>query len=91
MTHLTGQETGAFQVSFDSEWLDPTLRMYLTQQGIYTPQQFIDGMKESPELALEYYTRLARISIEWAGPLKRGEIIPYLSVAAMEEYRSLVN
>jgi hypothetical protein len=91
MKHITGQEAGVFQVSFDSEWLEPSLRTFLMNCGIYTPQDFIAEMKSNHELALEYYSRLVRVNIQWAGPLKDRKIVPYLSIEAMEEYRTLVN
>lgn len=91
MTHITGQEAGVFQVSFDSEWLDPSLRDYLHSIGVNTPQDFITKTKEDHAFALTYYSKLVRINVQWAGPLKDRLIVPYLSVPAMEEYRSLVN
>jgi hypothetical protein len=90
MSHITGQETGIFQVSFDSEWISPSLRTYLNSQSIYNPRTFIAAMKQDHGLAMGYYVRLVRVNIQWAGPLKRGEIVPYLSRDAVAEFQNLL-
>lgn len=86
----TGRETGWFQVSFDSEWINHNaMKSFAIAHGIETVDKFIPAMKANHPLALEYYARLSRISIAWAGPLLRhgqDSIYPWLSGASLEEF-----
>lgn len=92
MTHREGEETGIFQVSFDSTYLgDGAMKPFAVANGIGTVGSFIPAMKSNHDLALEYYARLVRISIAWAGPLKRHEIDPWLSKLAVTEFIALLN
>ncbi len=88
--HIEGEETGIFQVSFDSLNLGHgAMKPFAEGHGIDTPQAFIDKMKSDHKLALEYYARLSRVSIAWAGPLLRhgqDSVYPWLSRAAVEEF-----
>jgi len=89
--HITGQETGIFQVSFDSTWIDnKAMQPFAIERGIGSAGSFIPQMKSDHKLAMEYYARLIRVSIAWAGPLKRREIIPWLSRAAVSEFEKLL-
>ncbi len=94
MKNKTGEETGIFQVSFDSEWLGAeALGSFSAQNDIETPEKFITAMKVNHELALEYYARLSRISIRWAGPLLRhgsDSIYPYLKRDAVLEFQKFL-
>lgn len=91
MAHVEGQETGIFQVSFDSTYLGHgAMKPFAKEHNIDTPLKFIVNMKSCHALALEYYARLVRVSIQWAGPLKRHEIIPFLSRDAVEEFQSIL-
>jgi hypothetical protein len=91
MAHIEGQETGILQVSFDSTWLgDNAMKPYAELHGIATPSTFIRKMKEDHFLALDYYARLVRVSVQWAGPIKRHEIDPYLYEPAMLEFERLL-
>ncbi len=91
MTHAAGQETGIFQVSFDSTYIaDNAMRPFAVAHGVGTVGSFIPAMKSNHNLALEYYARLVRINIRWAGPLLRREIIPWLSDAAVTEFQTLI-
>jgi len=84
-------ETGLFQVSFDStEIHSSAMRPYAIAKGIGTVGSFISQMKTDHKLAFEYYARLVRISIAWAGPLKRHEVNPWLSRASVTEFESLL-
>lgn len=87
LTHIEGQETGVFQVSFDSTRLDGSLRAYASSVGISTPQAFIPAMKLDHPLALTYYARLVRINIGWAGPLISKAILPWLNRDAVAEFQ----
>lgn len=91
MANKTGQEAGAWQVSFDSEHLGhDALRPFAVAHGIDTVNNFIANMKSDHPLAMEYYARLVRVNIRWAGPLLRREINPWLRRAAMAEFQSLL-
>lgn len=90
VAHLTGQETGAWQVSFDSTFLAPSLALFASEKGIGDPRDFIPAMKANHDLAMEYYVRLCRVSVKWAGPILRHEIDKWLSRPAVEEFRKLI-
>jgi len=91
MTHLEGQETGIFQVSFDSTFIaNNAMRPFCVEHGIPTAGSFIKEMKANHKLALEYYARLVRVSIKWAGPLIRHEIDPYLADDSVAEFQELL-
>ncbi len=90
MHNIEGEETGIFQVSFDSTYLDHgRMKPFAIENGIDTPQKFIPAMKSSHVLALEYYARLVRFNVQWAGPIKRHEIDPWLSRKSADELRVL--
>lgn len=94
MANKTAQETGIFDVSFDSEYLDSPdgkhiMEAFGQSHGLDTPDKFIPAMKEDHELAMEYYVRLDRVSIAWAGPLvEKGSesVYPYLYRDSMLEF-----
>lgn len=91
MHNPNGQETGIFQVSFDSTFIaDFAMRPFAVEHGIGTVGSFIAQMKENHPLALEYYARLVRINIKWAGPLLRHEIDPWLSRDSVKEFEGLL-
>lgn len=94
MRNIAGQETGIFQVSFDSTYLGGgAMKPFVVKHNIETPQKFIPAMKKDHALALEYYARLVRVSIRWAGPLLRhGEdsVYPWLRRAAVAEFMKLL-
>lgn len=91
MTHKEGEETGIFQVSFDSTFIaNGAMKDFAVAHGIGTVGSFISQMKADHKLALEYYARLVRINIKWAGPLLRHEIDPWLSRAAVDEFKKLL-
>lgn len=86
--NIKSRETGIFQVSFDST-AHPGMMAFAKAHGIDTPEKFIPAMKKDHALALEYYARLVRVNIRWAGPLLRhGEdsIYPWLRRAAVAEF-----
>jgi hypothetical protein len=89
--HLDGQETGIFQVSFDSTYLgNGAMKPFAVANGIGTVGSFIAKMKEDHKLALEYYARLVRVNVKWAGPILRHEIDDQLSHDAVKEFESLL-
>lgn len=91
MANVTGQETGIFQVSFDSLNLDNSARELHSCVSHYCGgidvHSFIREMKSNHVFALEYGARLLRNNFFWDGPIKRHEIDSSLSrdaVAAFE-------
>jgi hypothetical protein len=94
VAHKTGAETGIFQVSFDSEWLNhDAMKAFAVKHRIDTPETFIAAMKINHALAMEYYARLVRLNIRWAGPLMRhgsNSIYPWLSRAAVAEFKKFL-
>lgn len=91
MTHIEGQETGIFQVSFDSTYLtEGAMKPFAIEHGIGTPGSFIAKMKTDHKLALEYYARLIRENVQWAGPIKRHEIDSWLRRDAVEEFQTFL-
>ncbi len=90
MSNKTGEETGIFQVSFDSEDIEHhAMQPFAEARGITIPDTFISKMKFDHALAMEYYARLVRINVQWAGPIKRHEIDPWLSRKSADELRLL--
>ncbi len=91
MTHAEGQETGIFQVSFDSTYLgNGAMKPFAVEHGIGRVGSFIAEMKSDHKLALEYYARLVRVNIKWAGPLLRHEVDPWLSRASVSQFQELL-
>ncbi len=89
--NLTGQETGVFQVSFDSTFLHGNyMQPFAAAHGIETPAKFIPAMKADHNLCLEYYARLVRVNTRWAGPILRGEIDRFLRRDAVEAFVGLL-
>jgi hypothetical protein len=92
MRNITGQETGAWQVSFDSlELGEGAMLEFARTHDIATPQKFIDKMKTDHDLAMEYYARLVRVNIQWAGPLVSKKILPELRATALEEFKGMLD
>lgn len=92
MVHIEGQETGVFQVSFDSVYLDNRAMMpFVKTHGIDTPELFIPAMKSNHSLCMTYYGYLVRHNVKWAGPLINHFIVPFLSRESVQEFQSLVN
>lgn len=103
--HKDGEETGAWQVSFDSTYIDggalvngvwkerqvkDVMKPFAVAHGIGTVDSFIPQMKADHKLAMEYYARLVRVNVQWAGPIKRHEIDPFLSRSAVAEFMALL-
>lgn len=92
VAHIEGQETGVFQVSWDSHHFDQSLEDCIDRYcDDSVPQCFIDTMKTNHLFACEYYARLVRFNIAWAGPLVHKLIVPYLSRAAMVEFQAAIS
>ncbi len=92
VAHIEGEETGIFQVSFDSTYLGGgAMKQFTIEHGIDTPRKFINGMKADHNLALKYYARLIRVSVQWAGPIKRHEIDAWVKRDAVKEFEALLS
>jgi hypothetical protein len=99
MENLIQQETGIFQVSFNSLYLDPTISLgacVARYIGSFSAPSFINAMKSNHPLALEYYARLVRISIAWAGPLlslggHSPMVLEWIRPAAVAEFHALIS
>lgn len=87
LSHIEGQETGIFQVSFDSVGHSPELADCVNRYcGGVTAELFIPMMKKNHTFAVEYCARLLRHSWQWDGPIRRGEVQADLSPAAVDEF-----
>jgi hypothetical protein len=93
-TNKVSEETGIFQVSFDSTAHGKgVMKAFAKAHGIDTPEKFIVAMKKDHALALEYYARLARCNMRWAGPFLRSgkdSVYPWLSRAAVAELQKFL-
>ena len=91
-----GQETGVFQVSYDSLNLDnpATHELRACVQRYLGAAPSIDGflamMKTNHAFAFEYAARLLRNNFLWDGPIKRHEVDPWLSRAAVAHFMTLL-
>lgn len=86
------EETGAFQVSANSMMIDKSLRDYVRLcLGDVSPEAFILGMKQKPQLAIGYVARLLRFTVNHNGPVKRLEINQYLSRESVQEIEKILN
>jgi hypothetical protein len=94
VANIRGQETGIFQVSFDSLDLGcGAMVPFAKAHGIDRVEEFIPAMKRDHQLALEYYARLVRVSVRWAGPIIRQTldcIYPSLSRSAVAAFQRLL-
>lgn len=97
MRNILGQETGIFQVSFDSLRLDDEKntgddlhQCVVKYCGALDVHKFIGRMKEDHVFALEYGARLLRNSYFWDGPIKRHEIDSSLRRSAVAEFEQLL-
>lgn len=92
MENKRGQETGPWQVSFDSENLHHEAMLPFAQaHGIANVDAFIFAMKNDKHLSCEYYFRLLRISTRWAGPWNKGWIEGHISPEAVAEWQTLLS
>lgn len=97
MQNILGQETGIFQVSFDSLQLDDQKntgddlhQCVMKFCGALDVHKFITTMKQNHVFALEYAARLLRNSFFWDGPIKRHEIDSSLNKDAVTEFCRLL-
>ena len=83
-------EAGAWQVSADGMGWGPDLRALVSRYGKTDAVSFQALMKQNHQVAMEYIARLLRYTIDANGPVKRGEIKPFLRKDAVEEFVKLL-
>lgn len=90
--HKEGEETGAFQVSWDSMVFDRSLSDCLDRiTGKHDVNTFITKMKEKHALAIEYCIRLLRFNTTWCGTINHAEmVISHVRREAVQEFKSLL-
>ncbi len=94
--HPESEETGAFQVSWDSVYTtendkNETLRACAAAGGATDAASFIRVMKANHKLAVEYCARLFRFSVGWCGTVKdRNMVVSHVSRKAVAEFRSFL-
>jgi hypothetical protein len=93
MTHIEGQETGAFQVSADSMAFDQSLRDCVDRAlGSHEPLVFISGMQANHVLAVEYCARLLRFNTTWCGTINdHRQVIEHVSRDAVAEFQTFLH
>jgi hypothetical protein len=80
-------EAGAWQVSADSMGWGADLTALVDKSiGTRDGNAFQSAMKSNHPLAMEYVARLLRHTVTAHGPVKRGEIHPWLSKKAVAEF-----
>jgi hypothetical protein len=97
MANIQGQETGIFQVSFDSLGLDDVKgtgddlhQCVMKYCGALDVHKFIDTMKTNHEFAVIYCALLLRNNFYWDGPIKRHEIDSSLNKDAVAQFQTLL-
>jgi hypothetical protein len=93
LAHIAGEETGAFQVSFDSTALGHSaLRPFAVAHHIDTPEKFIPAMKNEHRLAVEYCARLLRINTAWCGTISDpAKVIAHVRRDAVAEFQTFLH
>ncbi len=85
------EEAGIFQCSGNSMNFDASLRQLLQRTaGRSDCETFREVTKTNHAFALEYSARLLRFTVNHHGPVKRGEILPWLRRDAVAELRSFL-
>lgn len=81
---------GIFQISPNSRYLDPSLLRYLKALGFDSPQRFRVEMVNNHFFAFTYAAMLLRVNLQHNGPVKRGEILPWLLRDAVAEFETAI-
>ena len=92
LAHRSGEETGAFQVSWDSMGLDASLSECLdSRTGAHDVDTFIQKMKSNHALAVEYCARLLRFNTTWCGTINdASKVIAHVRRDAVAEFRTFL-
>jgi len=90
--HKEGEETGAFQVSWDSMVFDPSLSDCLDRlAGAHDVGTFISKMKSNHSLAIEYCARLLRFNTTWCGTINQASmVISHVRRDAVQEFKTFL-
>jgi hypothetical protein len=93
VTHLDGQETGAFQVSADSMAHDQSLVDCVDRlAGKHDVLTFISEMKANHPLAVEYCARLLRFNTSWCGTINDpNQVIAHVRRDAVAEFQTFLS
>ena len=93
LAHKQGEETGAFQVSWDSMHFDPSLKDCV--RPFFQPDDvdsFIKQMKLNHALAVEYCARLLRFNTTWCGTINNASmVIAHARRDAVAEFKSFLH
>ncbi|RIZ67968.1 MAG: hypothetical protein D0528_09445 [Methylococcales bacterium] len=91
-THKEGEETGAFQVSWDSMPFDNSLKKCMDRlAGGHDVDTFINKMKSNHVLAVEYCARLLRFNTTWCGTINDPKkVIAHVRRDAVAEFQSFL-
>jgi len=81
---------GLWQISYNSRGFGVDLREYLVQHEVTNGAVFQQRMKTDFDFAATYTAMLLRHTIRHNGPVKRHEINPWLSRAAVAEFEQLL-
>ena len=89
----TAEETGAFQVSYDSMSTDKSLEQCLEKhEGKHDIDTFITAMKSNHQLAVEYCARLFRFDTTWCGTVKNENmVISHVSRNSVDEFKNFLS
>lgn len=82
--------SGLWQISWNSRVFGQDLKDLATINGVHDGVQFQATTKAEHPFAMEYAARLMRHTIRHNGPLKRGEVLPWLRRSAMAEFQDLM-
>jgi len=90
--HKEGEETGAFQVSWDSTRFDQSLLDCLDRlAGGHDVDTFIASMKSNHALAVEYCARLLRFNTTWCGTINTASmVIAHVRRDAVQEFKGFL-
>jgi hypothetical protein len=90
--HKQGEETGAFQVSWDSLVFDKSLTDCLDRlAGAHDVDTFISKMKQNHSLAVEYCARLLRFNTTWCGTINHASmVISHVRRDSVQEFKSFL-
>ena len=85
------ESAGVFQISADSIKLHASLTQLANARGVANaPRAFRELMISDPAFAFEYTARLLRVNLRHNGPVKRREILPWLSRSAVQAFATLI-
>jgi len=81
---------GLWQISWNSRNFGQDLKDLATANDVHDGVKFQATTKANHRFAAEWCARLIRYTTQHHGPLKRGEVLPYLNRDAVAEFKALV-